>query len=192
MRLALYARVSTQDQDCAQQLTALREYAAARQWPVAGGFVDTISGSQDKRPAMDRLMADARQRKIDAIAVWKIDRWGRSMPHFVSSVQELASLGVRFIAITQGIDTDSSNPASRLMLNLLAAFAEFERELIIERTKAGLQRARAEGRIGGRPRKIVSHKKVESLRAEGQTLRQIAAAVGVSPAKVMRILQSTP
>jgi DNA invertase Pin-like site-specific DNA recombinase len=141
---------------------------------------------------MDRLMADARQRRIDAIAVWKIDRWGRSMTHFVTSVQELASLGVRFVAITQGIDTDSSNPASRLMLNLLAAFAEFERELIIERTKAGLQRARSEGRIGGRPRKIVSHRKVASLRAEGQTLRQIAAVVGVSPAKVMRVLQSTP
>jgi Enterobacteriaceae phage serine recombinase len=142
---------------------------------------------------MDRLMTDGRRRAIDAIAVWKIDRWGRSMPHFVSSVQELASLGVRFVAITQGIDTDSSNPASRLMLNLLAAFAEYERELIVERTLAGLQRARSEGRIGGRPRKVVSHKKVANLRAEGQTLRQIAATVGVSPASVLRILhQSNP
>jgi DNA invertase Pin-like site-specific DNA recombinase len=104
----------------------------------------------DKRAAMNRLMDAERRRLIDGIVCWKIDRWGRSMPHFVSSVQELRSLGVRFIAVTQGIDTDESNPTSRLMLNLLAAFAEFEREPIVERTRAGLQRARREGRMAGR------------------------------------------
>src|SRR5215470_4923737 len=108
-----------------------------------------------------------RRRQIDAIVCWKIDRWGRSMPHFIASVQELRSLGVRFIAITQGIDTDESNPTSRLILNLLAAFAEFERELIVERTRAGLQRARREGRIGGRPRLVVNRTKIAQLSAEG-------------------------
>jgi DNA invertase Pin-like site-specific DNA recombinase len=128
LRAALYARVSTTDQDCSQQLHDLREYAAARGWTVHGEYVDNgHSGAKDTRPALNRLMATARARKIDAILTWKIDRWGRSMPHFVASVQELRSLGVRFIAITQGIDTDESNPASKLMLNLLIAFSEFER-----------------------------------------------------------------
>src|SRR5215469_5843399 len=110
MRLALYARVSTQDQTCTLQLTSLREYAAARGWAVAGEYVDhAVSGTKDRRPAMDKLMADARARRVDAIAVWKLDRWGRSMAHFVSSVQELTSLGVRFLAVTQAIDTDQAN-----------------------------------------------------------------------------------
>jgi DNA invertase Pin-like site-specific DNA recombinase len=97
---------------------------------------------------MNRLMNAARRRAVDTVACWKIDRWGRSMPHFVQSVRELDSLGVRFIARTQGIDTDQANPTAKLMLNMLAAFAEFERELIVERTLAGLARARKEGRGG--------------------------------------------
>jgi putative DNA-invertase from lambdoid prophage Rac len=188
MRLALYARVSTQDQDCAQQLTALREYAAARQWPVAGEYVDTISGTIDRRPALARLMTDAQQRKVDAIAVWKIDRWGRSMPHFVASVQELDSVGVRFIAITQGIDTDTANPASRLLLNILAAMAEFERELIVERTKAGLARAKRQGRIGGRPRLVVNRDHIATMAAEGNSMRAIAQELGISASSVCRLL----
>src|SRR5688572_860146 len=113
MRIAIYARVSTTDQDCAQQLRELREHAAARGWTIEGEYVDNgHSGAKDSRPAMNRLMAAARARRIDGILVWKIDRWGRSMPHFVASLQELQGLGVRFIAITQGIDTDESKPAS--------------------------------------------------------------------------------
>jgi DNA invertase Pin-like site-specific DNA recombinase len=139
---------------------------------------------------MNRLMDAPRRRQIDAIVCWKIDRWGRSMPHFVASVQELRTLGVRFIAITQGIDTDESNPTSRLMLNLLAAFAEFERELIVERTRAGLQRARREGRIGGRPRVVVNRTKVVEMDADGMTTREIAEEVGISAASVCRILAS--
>jgi hypothetical protein len=118
------------------------------------------SGTKHSRPAMNRLMTAARVWKIDAILVWKIDRWGRSMPHFVASIQELRGLGVRFIAVTQNLDTDESNPTAKLMLNLLVAFSEFERELIVERTRAGLARARREGkRLGvpfkGRTRKVV-------------------------------------
>jgi DNA invertase Pin-like site-specific DNA recombinase len=166
----------------------LREYASARQWPIAGEYVDTISGTKDRRPALARLMADARQRKVDAIAVWKIDRWGRSMPHFVASVKELDSLGVRFIAVTQGIDTDTSNPASRLLLNILAAMAEFERELIVERTKAGLQRARKAGRIGGRPRLVVNRDRVAAMKAEGRSVRDIGQKLGISASSVCRLL----
>jgi DNA invertase Pin-like site-specific DNA recombinase len=139
---------------------------------------------------MNRLMEAARRRAVDAIVCWKIDRWGRSMPGFVSSVQELRSLGARFIAVTQGIDTDESNPTSRLMLNPLAAFAEFERELIVERTRAGLQRARREGRIGGRPRVIVNRAKVVQMYSEGMTMREIEEELSISAASVCRILKS--
>src|SRR5690242_4508509 len=119
-RVALYARVSTTDQTCEQQLTDLREYATARGWTVQGEYVDTgVSGSKDTRPAMSKLMDAARRRKVDCIAVWKLDRWGRSMPHFVQSVQELRGLGVGFVAITQGLDTSDDSPTGRLMLNLL-------------------------------------------------------------------------
>jgi len=191
MRVGIYARVSTSDQDCTQQLTALREYVSARGWTVQGEYVDNgHSGSKDTRPAMNRLIAAARKRSVDAIVVWKMDRWGRSMPHFIASLEELRNLGVRFIAITQGIDTDESNPAAKLMMNLLAAFSEFERELIVERTRAGLARARKAGRIGGRRPLVVDRKRVEELADEGATVREIGAEMGISPASVSRILRS--
>jgi DNA invertase Pin-like site-specific DNA recombinase len=191
MRIGLYARVSTTDQDCSQQLRDLRDYAAARRWQVQGEYVDhAVSGTKDSRPAMNRLLEAARRRAIDAVVCWKIDRWGRSMPHFVSSVQELRSLGVRFVAVTQGIDTDESNPTSRLMLNLLAAFAEFERELIVERTRAGLQRARREGRIGGRPKLIVDRDTIHAMHRTGKTTREIGDKLNISAASVCRILNS--
>jgi len=191
MRIALYARVSTTDQDCSQQLRDLREYAAARGWSIQGEYVDNgHSGAKDSRPAMNRLMSAARARKIDAIAVWKIDRWGRSMPHFVNSVQELRSLGVRFIAITQGIDTDESNPTAKLMLNLLVAFSEFERELIVERTRAGLARARREGRIGRRKRLVVDRERIRQLDELGYSTREIGEEMSISAASVCRLLKA--
>jgi DNA invertase Pin-like site-specific DNA recombinase len=190
MRIGIYARVSTTDQTCEQQLRDLREYVTARRWEIQGEYVDhAVSGTKDSRPAMSRLMAVARARKIDAVVVWKIDRWGRSMPQFVNSVQELRSVGVRFIAMTQNIDTDESNPTSRLMLNLLVAFSEFERELIVERTRAGLSRARRDGKQLGRPRLVVDRERVVTLDREGWSARAIAAELKVSPASVCRILQ---
>ena len=191
MKTGIYARVSTIDQDCSQQLQQLREYAAARGWQIEGEYVDNgHSGSKDTRPAMNRILAAARARRIDAILVWKMDRWGRSMPHFIASLQELSSLGVRFIATTQGIDTDESNPASKLMLNLLVAFSEFERELIVERTRAGLARARRAGRIGGRPRLVVNRGEIARLDEEGLTMREIAEEMGISAASVCRMLKA--
>jgi putative DNA-invertase from lambdoid prophage Rac len=190
MRIGLYARVSTTDQDCSQQLRELRDYAAARRWDVEGEYVDhAVSGTKDSRPAMNRLMAAARRRAVDAVVCWKIDRWGRSMPGFVSSVQELRLLGVRFIAVTQGIDTDESNPTARLMLHLLAAFAEFERELIVERTRAGLHRARREGRVGGRRPVVVDRNRIARMDEAGLTTRQIGEEIGISASTVCRILK---
>src|SRR5215472_16658334 len=161
MRVALYARVSTMDQHCEQQLHELRDYVKARGWKLEGEYIDHgVSGKKDSRPAMNRLMKEARQRTIDAVVCWKLDRWGRSMPHLVQSVQELKALGVRFVALSQGIDTDATNPMAKLLLHLLSAFAEFEHDLIVERTKAGLLRARREGRIGGRPRAVVNRLRI--------------------------------
>src|SRR5688500_3091069 len=120
LRVGLYARVSTTDQNCVQQMCDLCAYAEARGWIVQGEYIDrAISGTRESSPAMSKLMEVARRRALDAIICWKADRWGRSMPHFVQSVRELDSLGVRFIAITQGIDTDQTNPTAKLMLNML-------------------------------------------------------------------------
>jgi DNA invertase Pin-like site-specific DNA recombinase len=191
MRIGIYARVSTSDQTCEQQLRDLREYVSVRGWVIEAQYVDDgHSGAKSTRPAMNRIMTAARTRKIDGIVVWKIDRWGRSMSHFVNSVQELQSLGVRFIAMTQNIDTDESNPTSRLMLNLLVAFSEFERELIIERTRAGLARARRDGKRLGRPRLVIDRERLAALHQDGWTVRAIAAEVATSPATVCRLLKS--
>jgi len=192
MRAAIYARVSTADQDCALQLAELRRYVAARNWELQGEYVDqAISGTRFDRPAMKQLLAAARRRQVDVICVSKIDRWGRSMSQFVSSVQELRSLGVRFIATSQGIDTDESNPTSRLLLNMLAAFAEFERELIVERTRAGLDRAKAQGKQLGRPRAILDVHAAERLRARGASLCEISRRLKISPRTLRRRLPSS-
>ncbi len=189
MRVALYARVSTDDQNCEMQLSALREYALARNWNVADEYVDQgFSGAKLKRPAFQRLLTHARQRKVDAIIVWKLDRFGRSLQHLVETTSELAALGVRFIAITQGIDTDTSNPTSRLLLHLMASFAEFERELIRERVTLGIARAKAKGTHCGRPRLVFRKDTVRELAAAGQSIRDIASAMKLSKTTVARTL----
>lgn len=152
-RVALYARVSTHNgqQDPEMQLTELREYAARRDLIVAGEYVDHVSGSKDSRPSLNRLMADAHSRKFDAVLVWKIDRWGRSLKHIVVSLADLDAYGVAFVSLRDNLDL--STPSGRLMMQLLGAMAEFERSLIQERVRAGLQNARAKGKILGRPLK---------------------------------------
>lgn len=154
MRTALYARVSTVDQNCAGQLEELRRYVAARGWLVVGEYVDTgVSGGKASRPELDRLMADVHRRRFEVVAVTKIDRFGRSVLHLTRGLRELEDCGIRFLAVQQGIDTDASNPTSRLLLHILAAVAEFERELIRERVTAGQRRAMAAGiRCGCPPR----------------------------------------
>jgi len=124
VRLAIYARVSTADQQCEMQLRDLRQYAAARGWNVAGEYVDTgRSGKNADRPSLKRCVAAAKTRKFDAIAVWKLDRWGRTVQQLVNDIIDFDSAGIRFIAITQGIDTDASNPKSRLLVHVMAAFS---------------------------------------------------------------------
>jgi DNA invertase Pin-like site-specific DNA recombinase len=152
-KVGIYARVSTADkgQDPELQLKDLREYAHARGWKVFGEYVDIgESGSKDKRPQLDRLMEDARKRRIDGILVWKLDRFGRSLKALVNTLEELKGLGVQFVSYTENLDF--STPAGRAMANLIGVFAEFERDLIRERVKAGIQNAKSKGiRVGRRP-----------------------------------------
>jgi putative DNA-invertase from lambdoid prophage Rac len=168
------------------QLSELREHCQRRGWEIGGEFVDTgWSGAKASRPQLDRLMDEARQRRFDAVLVWKLDRWGRSLINSLQSVQQLASLGVRFIAVTQNIDTDESNPMSRFMLHIFGAFAEFEREMIRERTICGVRAAKAKGKKLGRPKRVFRRDEVVRLRASGQSWRAIANQLGVPVSTVI-------
>jgi DNA invertase Pin-like site-specific DNA recombinase len=192
MRTAIYARVSTQDQHCEMQLRELREYVKRRGWKKAGEYVDEgISGTRASRPALDKLMLDASEHRVDCIIVWKLDRFGRSVLHLSEQLAKLASYDVRFIATTQSIDTDASNPTSRLLLHILSAVAEFEREMIRERTTAGVRRAIAAGKKVGRPKRIYRRDKVLELRNAGKSWRAIAAELGV-PFSTIRGCAKTP
>jgi DNA invertase Pin-like site-specific DNA recombinase len=178
-RVALYARVSTSNgqQDPEMQLRELREYAERRAWQIADIYTDTVTGSKDSRPALNRLMNDAKQRRIDAVLVWKLDRFGRSLRHLVNALAELEALGVAFVSLRDNLDL--TTPSGRLMFQIIGAMAEFERALIQERVKAGLRNARAKGKRLGRPRVFASESRIESLRASGASWRAIAEELGV-------------
>ena len=179
MRTALYARVSTLNgQDPEMQLRELREYAARRSWDVTDEYTDHgVSGSRDSRPELNRLMADACQRKFDAVLVWKVDRFGRSLRHLVNALAELGALGVAFVSLRDNLDL--STPSGRLMFAVIGAMAEFERALIQERVKAGLSNARAKGQQLGRPQRIVHRESILQMKAEGLSIRQIAERIGI-------------
>jgi DNA invertase Pin-like site-specific DNA recombinase len=190
-RVALYARVSTKNngQDPRAQIDLLREYAARRGWTIAQEYVDEgFSGTKSDRPALQQLMRDAKRRAFDVVAVWKFDRFGRSLRDLVNSLEEFRSLGIEFVSLTEAIDT--SSPLGHVMFALIGAMAQFERELIRERVLMGLERAKRLGRRLGRPRVVVDADKVRALRAEGLSLRAIAAQTGVSSTTVMEILRS--
>jgi putative DNA-invertase from lambdoid prophage Rac len=209
VKAAIYARVSTSDQTCEMQLRELRDYLGRRGWTLHAEYVDAgVSGARTSRPQLDRLMKDARLRHFDAVAVWKLDRWGRSLAHLVQSIQELSALGIRFVAITQNIDTDESNPMARLLLHLMGAFAEFERELIRDRVKAGVSsydQAYQAGEVGkrrhsrsgknlaiGRPRTLFRRDEALALRNQGLSWRAIAAKLDVRLATLVRACSETP
>jgi len=181
MRCALYARVSTTDQNCEMQLRELREYISRREWKIAGEYVDTgFSGSKASRPALDKLMADAAKRKFDCVVVWKLDRFGRSVLNLSQQLAALTSFGVRFVATTQGLDTDQSNPTASLLLHILSAVAEFERSMIRERTLSGIHAAQAAGKVVGRPKRVFRRDEVVRLReVEGLSWRAIGKNLGI-------------
>ena len=190
MRVALYARVSTKNngQNPETQLVALREYASNRGFDIAEEYVDLgVSGSKDRRPALDRLMKDARARKIDAVLVTRFDRFARSTRHLVTALEEFQALGVDFLSLGESVDT--STPMGKMIFTVLGAVAELERSLIKERVVMGLDRARKEGKPHGRPKRIFDREKARQLRADGQSLREIGKILGVSKSTLASALQ---
>src|SRR5216683_1368209 len=186
-RIALYARVSTSNgqQDPEMQLRELREYAEHRGLTIVGDYIDRMTGSKDSRPSLNRLMADAGRRKFDAVLVWKLDRFGRSLRHLVNALAELEAMGLTFISLRDNLDL--STPSGRLMFQIIGAMAEFERSLIQERVKAGLRNARAKGKRLGRPPVFVSQSRLDTLRASGASWRAISKELGVGVGTARRI-----
>ena len=193
MRTAIYARVSTNDQTNTIQVRDLKEYVERRGWDVAGIYQDQMSGKTASRPGLNQLMTDARLRKFDAVLVLKLDRFGRSLVHCVGAIQELQTLGIRFIAVSQGLDTDQSNPTSQLLMHILAAVAQFERELIHERVSAGMRAAKTHGTKSGnaigRPRRVFDRTEVVRLRAGGLSIGNIARQMSIGVGTVVRVLK---
>jgi DNA invertase Pin-like site-specific DNA recombinase len=181
MRCALYARVSTSEQEPENQLAELRQFAFVRGWTSAEYVDRGTSGSKDRRPALDQLVADARRRKFDVLLCWRLDRLGRNLRHLVVLLEELRAVGVAFVSLNEGID--ATTPAGKLQLHVLAALAEFERERIRERVHAGLARAKAQGTRLGRPRKVAV-----GIVVPGGSVRAAAGIWGVSKSTAARWL----
>jgi DNA invertase Pin-like site-specific DNA recombinase len=186
-RAGLYARVSTNDQQTlAMQNRAMREYAIRRGWAVALQVREVNSGAA-KREARERLLEAARRREIDVVLVWRLDRWGRSVTDLLATLQELEHLGVGFVSLTEALDL--TTPAGRAMAGLLAIFAEFEREILRERTRAGLAHARENGKRLGRPATAAVHTaEIRKLRRAGVSKSEIARRLQVGRTSVRRIL----
>ena len=191
MRVGIYARVSTIDkgQDTEVQLRDLRSYVQARGWIIADEYVDKgQSGAKDRRPDLDRLMKDVRKRKVDLILCWRLDRLGRSLKHLILTLDELQSIGVGFVSYNENLDLTTST--GRLMFQLLGAFAEFERNLIRERVKAGLANAKAKGAKLGRPSPQFDEGELIRLRKSGLTIRRIAERLNLRKSFVHKTLSN--
>lgn len=178
MKCAIYARVSTKDQSVDMQLDALRKFAVARGYEVFREYVDIgISGSKDSRPQLDELMRDARWCKFNIVLVWKFDRFGRSVKHLVTALEEFHHYNIGFASFSENIDT--SSPMGKAMFSVIAAMAEFERDLIAERVRAGVSRAIAKGKRWGR-------KPITLTDSPHLSLRKAAELAGVSRETIRR------
>jgi putative DNA-invertase from lambdoid prophage Rac len=187
LRVGLYARVSTIDQQTlAMQNRAMREYAARRSWTIAMQVREVNSGAA-KREAREKLLEAARRREIDVVLVWRLDRWGRSVTDLLVTLQELEHLGVGFVSLTEALDL--TTPAGRAMAGLLAVFAAFEREILQERTKAGLAHARQNGKRLGRPMTAgLQAPEIRKLHRAGVAKAEIARRLKIGRTSVRRIL----
>jgi len=197
LKVGLYARVSTTDQNCDMQIAEIQEYCARRRWEIVKEYVDTgWSGRKSDRPEFLRIMRDATLHKFDVVLVWKLDRFGRSVYQLNDSLQKLKACGIRFMAISQGIDTVDSNPTSALLLHVLAAVAEFEAEMTRERVKAGLELARRRGTRSGKPiggqTKIFRRDEVLELHRQGVPMREISRRLKIGLGTVHRTCSKDP
>ena len=186
-RVGLYARVSTHDQKTLPlQIRAMREYAAKRRWEIAVQIKEVGSGTVE-RELREKLMVSARRREIDVVLVWRLDRWGRSLADLVVTLKELAELGVGFVSLTEALDL--TTPTGRAMAGLLSVFAEFEREILRERIRAGIVEARRQGTKLGRP--VTAAKKapqIRKLHLIGVSKAEIARRLDIGRTSVRRIL----
>jgi putative DNA-invertase from lambdoid prophage Rac len=189
LRVGLYARVSTEDQQTIPlQIRAMREYAARRGWAVTMQIKEVGSGAS-QRELREKLLEAARRREIDVVLVWRLDRWGRSVTDLLATLQELEHLGVGFVSLTEALDL--TTPAGRAMAGLLAVFAEFEREILRERVRAGLAQARQNGQRLGRPVTAALHaEQVRKLYRAGLSKSEIARRLEIGRTSVRRILAS--
>ena len=187
MRVAIYARVSTGEQTTDNQVIKLKKVAERNGWEVEAIYADTISGAKSKRPELDKLMQSVMRKEIDIVMVWSVDRLGRSLQHLITLLSDIHSKDVALYLHQQGIDTTS--PAGKAMFQMMGVFAEFERAMIQERVKAGLSRAKAQGKTLGRPKVTKNvEKAVLSAREEGTGKRKIARQLGIGVSTVNRIL----
>jgi DNA invertase Pin-like site-specific DNA recombinase len=187
VKAALYCRVSTFEQTTENQRLELGRYCEARGWTATEYLDEGVSGSKESRPALDRLLTDARRHRFDTLIVWRLDRLGRNLRHLILLLDELSALGVAFVSLNEGIDT--TTPAGRLQLHLLGAVAEYERGVIAERVKLGMARAKAQGKPVGRPRRAVTD--IHLAAVAHLPVRQAALALGVSKSFVANWRVST-
>ncbi len=191
LRVALYARVSTHDQQTLPlQIKTMREYAGRRGWQIVAEIREVGSGAL-QRPKREELLAAVRRRELDAILVWRLDRWGRSLPDLVITLKELAELAIGFVSLTEAFDM--TTPTGRALAGMLAVFAEFEREIMRERVKAGIAQARDKGTTLGRPKSVA--KKIAEIRRlyrkEKLTKSEIARRLGIGRTSVRRLLEGS-
>ncbi len=186
-RAALYVRVSTIDQHLETQLLDLRGLAAQRGLEIIHEYSDKISGAKSKRPGLDQLLYDARRHKFDVVVVWAFDRIARSVRHFLEVLDELNHLNIEFVSFRENVDT--GGPLGRAMVVIIGAIAELERNLIIERVRAGMRRARLEGRQIGRAPLEINRPALLLDRQRGMSLKDLAKAYGISKASVCRVIK---
>jgi DNA invertase Pin-like site-specific DNA recombinase len=186
-RAALYTRISTPDQSTEPQLLDLRQMSKARGYEIVREYSDTISGTKSKRPGLDALLSDARRHRFDVVVVWAFDRMARSVRHFLEVLDELNHLNIEFVSFRENVDT--GGPLGRALVVIIGAISELERSLIVERVKAGMRRARLEGRQIGRARLDVNREQVITDRYSGMSLTQVAKKHGISRASVCRLMK---
>jgi putative DNA-invertase from lambdoid prophage Rac len=187
VRVGLYARVSTHDQQTLpMQLSAMRDYVARRGWRVVLTVEDVGSGAS-LRPRRDELLRAARRRELDAVVVWRLDRWGRSLVDLVATLQELVSLQIGFVSLSEALDL--TTPSGRALAGMLAVFAEFEREILRERVRAGIAQARKDGRLHGRPPTVAKRAdRIREMAEQGLSKSEIARHLQIIRTSVRRLL----
>jgi DNA invertase Pin-like site-specific DNA recombinase len=173
------------------QTRELREYAERRGWQFAGEYVDVgISGSKESRPELDRLMSEAHKRRFDILAVWRFDRFARSVSHLIRALETFRALGIEFVSLSESVDT--STPTGKMVFTVLGAVAELERSLIVERVKAGLRNARAKGKQIGRPKVEADAARIATLREAGRSWSEIMRETGLTKGTAQRAFYSLP